>query len=346
MVDAIDAGGRAMGAGSAFNLSSVSTLSATYNPAALAFVERREIGAAMRTFPTTQSSVSGPLNALRSSSDTETGAFRASHFGLALPLRNKGALGLAWTVGGWFHDTQTGVGLPNGVATYFDFTRMRTDFYNLSYGVSSNDGQFAWGAGVIMAQTNIRNSQIITFTDINIPPQIASTNATGNGFGAQVGIMLTPKGRRDVTIAASARTPIDIDDEDGELSLYNRIPGRIAVGVATRRDGFRGGRDYLVLGAEGQYFFGGKDSPRIDRENHGTAHFGAEYNYGIGSATIPVRVGYSIVPRGGDGFSDRNTLSFGFGYRPNNGDWSIEVNFGSPTGGGSETGVFFSYRFK
>ena len=64
MVTAIDAGGRAMGAGSAFNLSSVSTLAATYNPAALGYIRRPEIGAAMRTLPTTTTSVSGPLNDL------------------------------------------------------------------------------------------------------------------------------------------------------------------------------------------------------------------------------------------------------------------------------------------
>lgn len=346
LMTAIDAGGRAMGAGSAFNLSSISTLSATYNPAALGYVTRPEIGAAMRTLPDTKTSVAGALNDLRLSSDTETGSFRASHVGLAFPLKqgsNRGAVGVAWTIGGWFHDIQRGVGLDNGVATFEDFTRARTDFVNLSYGKASGDQSIAWGFGLVVAQQNVRVFQRTTFTDNNIPPVVADTDETSHGVGAQIGFMLTPKGRPDVTIAASARSPIELN---GGSSLYDRIPGRLAAGIAARKDGYRGGRDYAVLGIEVQHFFDGNDSPRLDRENQTTAHFGVEYNYSVGSAIIPLRIGYSLVPRGGTDFDNRNTFNYGFGYRPKNGDWTIELNFGSPNGGGKETGVFLSYRFK
>lgn len=343
MVDAMDAGGRAMGAGSALNLTGVSTLSATYNPAALAYASRREIGVAMRTLPNSNSIVTGAVNDLQSETTSETGGFKATHLGVIWPMGNGSSIGAAWTIGGWMHDTQRGVNLANGVATFFDFTRAQTDFFNLSYGhAGGGDQQLAWGAGLILARQHVKTVQNITFTDPNIPPQTANTDTSANGYGAQIGVMLTPKSNPDLTIAASARTPIEIQDGD---PIYETIPGRIAAGFAIRKSGFRGGRDFLVMGVEGQYFFGGEDSPRIDRENHGTAHFGAEYNYTMGNAVIPIRVGYSIVPAGGDGFGNRNTFTYGFGYRPHNGDWTIEVNFGNPQGGGRETGIYLSYRF-
>lgn len=344
MIDAMDAGGRAMGAGSSMNLTGVSTLSVTYNPAALAFANRREIGFAGRTLPDSNSIVTGSVNDLQSSTTSETGGFRATHLGVVWPMGNGSAFGAAWTIGGWMHDIQRGINLSNGVATFFDLTRVQTDFFNLSYGhAGGGDQQFAWGVGAILAMQHVKTNQRITFTDPNIPDQVANTDTSANGFGAQIGVMLTPKGNPDLTIAASARTPIKIEDGD---PIYDTIPGRIAGGLAIRKSGFRGGRDFLVVGAEAQYFFGGEDSPRVDRENHATAHFGVEYNYSFGNATIPFRIGYSLVPAGGDGFGSRNTFTYGFGYRPHNGDWTIEVNFGNPEGGGNETGIYLSYRFK
>jgi long-subunit fatty acid transport protein len=347
LVTAIDAGGRAMGAGSALNLTGVSTLSATYNPAALAYIRRKELGVAIRTLPSTDSIVTGSVSDPQYlSSDTEAGDFRLSHVGLAMPMGpngRRGVVGIAYTIGGWFHDTQRGGNMSGGVATFEDFTRARTDFFNVSYGRTGGDQSFAWGVGLVVAQQNVRNFRRITFSDTQIPPVVADSDLTGYGVGVQAGVMLTPRNRPDVTLAFSARSPIEIDNDSN--GVYDRIPGRLAAGIATRRDGFRGGRDFLILGAEAQYFFDGEDSPRIDRNNHGTAHFGAEYNYDLGSATLPIRLGYSLVPKGGDDFRSRNSFTYGFGYRPKDGDWSIEVNFGRPSGGGQETGVFFSSRF-
>jgi len=351
LVTALDAGGRAMGAGGALSLTGISTLSTTHNPAALGFVTRSEVGLAARTFPTSNSTVTGPLNDLQTSTQTESGDFKVSHLGFTLPLKSRdgsrpvGALGVAWTTAGWFHDRQRGTNLPNGIALYDDFTRARTDFLNISFGHATSDYRFAWGVGFVFAQQNVRNSQRINFSDTNIPPQLANSDRTGNGLGMQAGVMFTPSADSNITFAASARTPIRIRNNAAGLSLYDRIPGRLAAGIAARRDGFRGGRDYLLLGAEVQHFFDGHHSPRIDRDEQTTGHFGAEYNMAYAGAVIPIRVGYAVVPSGGDGFRSRNALTYGIGYRPNNGDWTIEINFGSPQNGGRETGIFLSYRF-
>lgn len=349
MMSALDAGGRALGAGSALNTTGVSTLSTTYNPASLAFVNRSQIGFAGRTMPTSKTQVTGELNDLRLDSSTETGGYKTTHIGFAIPLKggpgNGGVLGVAWTVGGWFEDTQAGNNLANGVASYLDFTHAQTDFINLSYGTASGDQSVAWGAGLVFAQQNVRNFQRVTFTDQNIPPQVSDTDTTGTGVGFQAGLMITPRDQSNMTLAVTARTPIKLRHSGAPLNLYERVPGRIAGGLAIRRDGFRKGQDYLILGGEVQHFFGGKDSPRLDRTNQTTGHVGAEYNWVRAEAVIPIRVGYSVVPAGGDGFDSRNSMTYGIGYRPNHGDWQIEVNFGRPEHGGKETSVFLTYRF-
>lgn len=350
LVTALDAGGRSMGAGGALGITGISTLSVTSNPAAIAYASRTEVGIAARTLPTSETRVTGPLNDLRLSTDTTTGDYHLTHVGVILPLKskggNQGAVGIAGTTTGWFHDTQRGNNLPNGIASYRDFTRARTDLITVSYGMTSQNLALAWGLGFVVARQNVRNFEQINFSDGNIPPQIADTDTTGNGLGFQAGLMYTPPERPDVTLAVSARTPIRIRSSASPINLYDRIPGRLAVGAAIRRDGFRSGSDYLILGGEVQHFFDGHDSPRIDRSEQTAGGVGAEYNYDHGSAFIPVRVGYAFIPKGGEDFRSRNGLTYGIGYRPKNGDFTIEVNFGRPQGGGTETGIYLSYRLK
>ncbi len=349
MMTALDAGGRALGAGSAFNATTVSTLSATYNPAALAFINRSTAGIAARTVETTKTTVTGEVNDLRLDSKSDVGGYRGTHFGFALPLKRgpgtKGVIAVAWTVGGWHEDTQQGSNLANGVATYLDFTKAQTDFINLSYGTANGSQTFAWGAGLVFAQQNVRNFQRITFTDQNIPPQQSDTDTTGTGIGFQAGLLLTPAENPNLSFGVSARTPIKVKHSGSPLALYEQIPGRVAAGLALRRDGFRGGRDFLILGGEVQHFFNGKDSPRLDRQNQTTAHFGAEYNWNRGETLIPIRLGYAVIPSGGDGFASRNGFTYGFGYRPAGSDWEIDINFGRPESGGADTSIFLTWRF-
>ncbi len=349
LVTAFDAGGRALGAGSSLYQTSADSLSAVMNPAGLGYLDRGSFMMTGRNLSTTDTSVTGSLDDLRLDSKSEKGDLSIGHIGVAMPLRSGigggGAWSLAWTVAGWMHDTQSGVNLANGIATYDDFTRLKTDFVSLGYGRASANGGFSWGFNVIYALQNVKNEQEITFTDPNIPPQIADSDDSGSGVGATFGVMFIPPGKSNVTFGFSARSPIRINKDDDALSLYNKIPGRIAGGIAVAEDGMRGGKDSIVYGAYVEYFYGGDSSPRVDRTSQAAAGIGLEYMYQWGDAVLPIRIGYRSVQKGGDGFDSRSGFTYGFGYRPNNSNWSFELNFGNPQGGGKDLGLGFIYRF-
>ncbi len=115
--------------------------------------------------------------------------------------------------------------------------------------------------------------------------------------------------------------------------------------VAIRRDGFRGSKDYMILGLEVQHFFDAGDSQFIDRDPQTVLGLGTEYNYAFGTGRIPIRLGFNFVPAGGTAFGRRNTFTFGLGYRPNNSTWGIDLNWARPQGGGSDFSVGLSYQF-
>lgn len=346
LLNAFDAGGRAMGAGGAFSTTAANPLSANTNPAGLGFISQRTASFAARSFPTTKTRVTGPLENLRLDSNSSGGDLRFSHVGMAMPMSgNRGTLGVSYSVGGWYHDDQRGTNLPGGIQNFLDSVKLRTEFLNISWGKASSDMSSSFGFGIVVANQANYNRRRVQFSDPNIPTQDSRSEDSGYGVGLQAGMMWIPKGQPNLTAALSVRTPIEIDDSEGALGLYNKIPGRVAGGLALRQDGFRNGNDYLIWGAEFQYFFDAEGSDRVPREDVATGHFGAEYNYTLGNAVIPLRVGYSIVPAGGDGFDDRNGFTYGFGYRPNGKNWSIEINYGRPNGGGMDTGISFTYRF-
>ncbi|MBX3118881.1 MAG: hypothetical protein KF784_07425 [Fimbriimonadaceae bacterium] len=342
MLNAFDAGGRAMGAGSSMNATGSDTMSILHNPAGLGYIRQPTFGLASRTLPTSKTVVTGSLADKRLDTTADKGDYSLSHLGYATP-QGGGAFGISYQLGGWFNDTERGNNLGGGIATYFDFTRVRTSFITLSYGRASADGQTAWGVGVVGASNAIRNHQLITFNDNQIPPQEAESEGTGTGIGAVAGLMFTPSNQSNLTFGISARTPIKLTGGDSN-SLYSQIPGLISAGVAIRQDSVGRRSDYMILGAQVDYFFEGKGTDRLMRSDFTAIGAGLEYNYGIGGGTIPIRVGFRGVPAGGNGFDDRNTFTYGFGYRPNNQPWSIELNFAKPTGGGTDTSLYFQYR--
>jgi hypothetical protein len=345
LLTAFDAGGRAYGSGGAFNSTGADTLSGHYNPAGLGYVGTRTVGFATRNFPTTRTDVTGSIDDLRLSSDEESGDLRASHVGVAIPLNgNRGTLGISWTVGGWMHDDQIGQNISPGIARFLDAVRVKTDYLNISWGKTSGDQTVSWGIGLVGAYHSVYNRRRLLFSDPNIPTQLSSSDDSAFGVGLQAGILITPANRSNLTFGLSARTPIELDDE-GAVSLNSRIPGRIAAGMAFRQDGLRGGKDYLVWGAEVEHFFSTESSDRIQQESHTAARFGLEYNYAMGNAVIPVRLGYMAIPAGGDDFDNRNTFTYGIGYRPNNRPWMLQVNFGNSNGGARDTAIYVSYRF-
>lgn len=343
MLNAFDAGGRAMGSGSSMNATSADTMAILNNPAALGYIRQPTLGFAARTLPTSKTAVTGSLADKRLDSEVDKGDYGFSHLGYVSP-RGNGAFGLSYQMGGWLNDTERGFNLSGGIATYFDFTRVRTSFVTLSYGRASTDGQFAWGVGLVGASNAIRNHQIITFTDNNIPPQEAESEGTGTGFGAVAGVMFTPSNQSNLSFGISARTPIKLTGGGGTNSLYSQLPGMVSAGVAIRQDSIGRRSDYLILGAQLDYFFDGKGTDRLMRDDFTAIGAGVEYNYNIGGGTVPLRFGFRGVPAGGRGFDDRNTFTYGIGYRPNNQPWSLELNFAKPNGGGTDTSLYIQYR--
>lgn len=351
MLTAFDAGGRAMGAGSSFYATGIDTLSATYNPAGLAYNSRRSFEISMRNYPKSNTRVTGSLTDLTLDTTTESGGNALGHMGAVFPIesasgQNRGAFSISWTVGGWFNDTQVGNNLSGGISGYRDFTRAKTNFVSLNYGKQMGDGSMAYGIGLVYAIQNVRNVQDKTFTDNNIPPEHNERDDTGNGAGVIAGMMFTPRNQSNMTIGASLRTPIRVRSNAQNLSLYDHIPGRFVLGASIANDGLRGGRDSMVYGAQLQYFFDGKDSDRLDRKNSYVAFgSGIEYGYAWGGGIVPIRIGYNWIPAGGDDFRQRSGFTYGIGYRPLSGDWSLELNFGRPSGGGNDSSILFGYRF-
>lgn len=349
MLNALDAGGRSMGLGGSQYATSADTFSTIKNPAGLAYVQRATVGFAATTLPTNRTVVTGSLTDKVLNTRSRSGDYTLSHIALAYPLgqgdSGRGTIGIGYTLGGWFHDTQRGANLAGGVSQYFDFTRVRTGFATLSYGATTGNENLAFGVGLVVATQDIKNDQIIRFTDNQVPPAEADSTGSGTGLGAVVGLLYTPAGQPNSSFGISVRTPISIDSNSQAIRLYDRIPGVVSGAVAYRRDGVGRANDFIVFGAQLDYYFGGRAGERLDRDAFAAGGLGFEYHYSLGSATIPVRVGYRWAPAGGNGFDDRNGLTYGLGYRPGNRDWSIDINWAQADRGGVDTAIYLTYRF-
>lgn len=347
LVAAFDAGGRAMGMGGVTYQTGSDTLSNYANPAGLGYINKRTIGVTFRNFPESDTVVTGdiaPSGTQFLSSSGKAGPTGLGHAGIAIPLQNGrgGTIALSLTAAGQLRDSRiAGPGLTeNGLPAngFSQLLKSRTDFVNLSYGKTSGDGTFAWGAGLVYAinrQMNIRNA----------PSGTTAFDSQATGVGAQVGVIINPKENPDLSIGASYRTSIKLNSGGAGPLIYDEVPARLAGGIAIRRDGFRGSKDYMILGLEVQHFFDAGESQFIDRDAQTVLGLGTEYNYSFGSGRIPVRLGFNFVPSGGAGFGRRNTFTFGLGYRPNNGAWGLDLNWGRPQGGGSDFSIGLSYQF-
>jgi hypothetical protein len=350
LVAAFDAGGRAMGMGGVTNVTGSETLSNYYNPAGLGYVTRSTIGATFRNFPESKTSVTGdigPTGNARLDTNSTAGANGLGHAGLAIPLKGRngstnGTIGISVTAGGRLRDERTaGPGLVEGglqAGNFSQLLRSDTSFVNVSYGRATGDGTFSWGAGLVYAVNRQVNQRVA-------PSGVTNFDAQATGLGAQIGFLLNPKENPDLSFGLSYRTPIKLRSGSDNPLIYSEVQARLAGGIALRRDGFRGQRDFMVIGLEGQFFFAGKDGRFIDRNTQTVIGLGLEYNYSVSTYRIPIRLGYSAVSAGGDSFARRSGVTFGFGFRPVNGDWSIDLNFGRPNGGANDASVGVTYKF-
>lgn len=348
LLNAIDAGGRAMGVGGASRVTDSTTMSALDNPAGLAYINRPTVGVAFRNLPKVEITATGNFADRTTSSDETNGRFALSHAGYAFPMAG-GTVGISYTVGGYADAHTTGANLANNalfVRNLNEQIRAQTDFFTVGYGRSASNG-LNFGLGVVVASQYTKFSQSYQLFD-GSNTQVGSSNTfasdNGMGIGAVFGIQgFSPDGA--LAWGASVRTPIDINGNDDTASVYDKIPGKLSVGIANRLNAYSAGGNFLVALAQIDYFFGGEESALLARRDYAAFGLGLEYSMNRYNARIPIRFGFQAIPSGGNGFDDRNMLTFGVGYRPNGKPLSIDLNFAKALDSGTfDIGLGVSYR--
>ena len=349
LLNALDVGGRAMGVGGALYSTSSDTLSSYYNPGGLGYVGQGQIGLAYRNLPESRTQASNEFGDLSLDSTGQRGGNAITHLGLALPLENgrRGTIGVGFTIGGFIDDNRTNDGVlvgGNPVNVYSEKLKARSEYFTVAYGKADPNQSFSWGVGLQYVRQYISNNVLLVDSGDNVL-QDANLEDTGNGIGFIIGVQFSPRGNSNMSIGLSYRSEINLTGNENTDQLYDKIPARLIGGVALRQDGLRGGRDFIVYGAQLQHFFEGESSQVFDRSAQTVLGIGAEYNYHFSGYRIPVRLGYNAVPGGGDDFGRRNALTFGIGFRPLDNRFAIDFNFASPTNGGYDMGISLNYRF-
>ena len=161
---------------------------------------------------------------------------------------------------------------------------------------------------------------------------LAENTGNSTGIGAVAGIQFSPGESSNSSIGLSVQTPIELTGSSDIDPYYSRIPGRASVGFAVRTDSANS-LNYVLYGLQANYFFGGDSTGILSRKDHTTFGGGFEYMMHRWGAQIPIRFGVSIVSGGGSGFSNRNTVNFGLGYRPIGGDYSVDLSLAKPVDG-------------
>ncbi|MEX2244106.1 MAG: hypothetical protein WD716_09710 [Fimbriimonadaceae bacterium] len=336
LLNALDAGGRAMGLGGATYVTDSNTFSALSNPAGLGYVTRGMYGIAYRNLPESRTVISGNFNDPDFATEFDQGAFGMTHLGYAFPM-GRGAVGVTYTRSGFIRDERSGDGLPDGPLTvrfYEEVFRSQTDMFTLSYGTNSG-GSTNYGVGLVIANQYVLNRQDYQLFDGNNPVGSVSADNTGTGlgFGIVAGVILSPGNSSNMSVGISAQSPIDLSGNDETSGYYDRIPGRLSAGIAARSDGRNG--EYTIYGAQATWFFGGETDAVFSRDSYAMFGGGLEYSMNRWNARIPIRIGYTVVPSGGTGFIDRDAFTFGLGYRPNGSDFSLDLSFARPSDGNS-----------
>lgn len=349
LLNALDAGGRAMGAGGSFYGSGADTLSTFYNPAGLGYMSVGQVGLAYRNLPKSRTKAKDEFGNLELDSAGKRGENAISHVGLVYPLNagRRGSIGVSYTIGGYINDTRVNNGVlvgGNPVNNYSETIEAKSEYFTVAYGKSSSSQNFSWGAGLQFVRQKIANQVLLVDNGNNVLIN-ADLKDSGTGVGVIVGFQFIPKNNPHVSYGLSYRSEINLSGNSETSSLYDKIPARLLGGVAFRQDGLRGGKDFIVYGAQVQHFFSGGNSQVFDRESQTTIGLGLEYSYHTQGFRLPIRLGYNVIPSGGNDFGSRNGFSFGLGYRPNDDRFGIDFNFVSPERGGYDLGISLNYRF-
>lgn len=344
LVNTFDAGSRSLGSGGAFRSTGSDTFSILNNPAGLGYISSKTYGLAYRNLPTSFTSLSGTLNSPFTTTDGDSGKNQLTHLGYATPLKDGRTLGISYQVGGYISDFRGGTGLTSGAITNITYSEqldLKTDFYTVAIGKGKEDGSGTFGYGLTFANVNFHNRQLGFVPGGSVLIDTDNTG-TAHGVGIIAGIQ---KNQGDRSIGISLRTPIKLTGSDAVTAAYETIPGQISLGLARRTDNVRGSDNYLLQGFQVDHYFGGSGNGLTTRSSQTAFGIGVEYGLSQDSFTLPIKLGYSVSPAGGDGYARRDGLTFGLGYRPNSQPWALDINYGFPKSGGRDIAFMFSYRF-
>lgn len=355
LLTAFDAGGRSLGMGSSIGVTSTGPQTAITNPAALGYMTAPQFSVTMRNL--TRSRTTLRRNFVDPDIDTEgkSGRRSVTQLGYATPIGRGGTLGFNYSVGGYIDDFKTGTNLVDGgliYRNYQEILRAKTDYFTVSWGRANSDSSRSIGIGVTFAAHNTRNLQAYQVFDNNGTPNDTNddtfiSNQQVNNSGDRYGVGLVAGVQwnvgNDTTMGASIRTPITLSGDEEVEDYYTRIPGRVSLGAARRLNVGRE-EDFALIAAQADYFFG-SSGRLLDRDNQFVFGIGGEYHYRMRGARIPFRFGVRSIGKGGDGFKQFSSLTFGLGYNPDGSNYSFDLDFGSNSTGGMDMSLGFSYRF-
>ncbi|MBL8060587.1 MAG: hypothetical protein JNK63_07735 [Chthonomonas sp.] len=359
LLNAFEATGRNLGLGSGIGATSSNPASAINNPAGLGYANKAAFSVTMRNMPETTSKLSRNFVSPDISTTGKSGNYSITQVGLIRPMRGNSAIGLNYSVAGYIRDFASGTGLIDGGTILNNFQedmRLKTDLFTLSWGQASRDYTKSYGVGVIFANHGTRNRQQYALFDNNGTPGdtgddtfisnvFLNNSGTQSGIGVVAGIQFNPNA--DFSYGVSLRSPITLSGGGEVADYYKRVPGKASFAAAKRIQTARRAEDFVLIGGQVDWFFGGKRSTLVDRDGSQLGFgFGAEYNYRFRGAFVPIRMGYRNVAKGGDGFGSFNAFTFGLGYNPDQQNFGIDLDFSSNSRGGTDMALMLSYRFK
>ncbi|MER3412765.1 MAG: hypothetical protein C4341_00710 [Armatimonadota bacterium] len=336
LFDAFEMGGRSLGMGGGMYSNAADPSASYWNPANLSLIGEGQVELNFRNLPTSVTSLSGRLDDPDEHGSGSFGSYSIAFGGFALPIGGRGTLGLSYAKGGFFNDRRVGVRLEgDGVSVDIDdVLRVTNEFLTIAWGLPSR-GQTNIGVGVVIGRQHILSDTFRRIDDGQETTVIDDPAVTdeGIGIGGIVGVQFTPPSNPNVSFGISYRTPIKVNMDKLD-AISDEIPGRLQAGVVWRRDGLRGGRDYLIGGVDGAWFFGanrGKPGG-LRRDGHAAAGVGIEYNWAQSFGYVPIRLGFRVVQDAGEGFSSRSAFTFGLGYRPFEADYWLDLNIAAASG--------------
>jgi hypothetical protein len=336
VLNSFEMGGRGMGMGGSI-YSNVTDATASYwNPAGLGHVSTSVAEISYRNRPSNNTTLTGSFSNPDESTDPQFGRNQISFVGAAVPM-GRGTIGLSYAVGGHARELRRGEGLvvdpgENITANSNTLDQVTQEFITLAYGFKRGDAM-SLGLGLVVARESILSaSQILLFQNGNpIPgPDPTDTSEDATGIGAIVGVQFTSG--PNTSYGLSFRSPISLSGYDELNSLSDEIPAKVQGGMLFRKDGLRGGKDFVIAGIDAAYFFKANSGKAFQRDGHVSGGVGVEYNLSQRWGWIPIRLGAHATSSGGPGFKARTLFTFGAGYRPNGGNFWLD--FAAATGSG------------